>query len=381
MSALTEPDRKDPDIRIPATKRKPSVPDEEQPKKRARKEEAPKYRSWCFTINNWDASDRINATEVSADYIIFGEEVGEQGTPHLQGYVHFKSQKTMSAVKKAFKCSKMHLEAAKGDADANKKYCSKGTNIFEHGDMPQAGKRNDLVEIRASLKRVPSLRVVLDLNPSYQGFQMAKQILTLTQPPRRSNIEVYWYYGPTGCGKTHQAYDDTGDDEDTFVCNGTGQWWDGYDGQSKVIFDDYRRDFCKFHELLKICDKYRYRVPVKGAFMPFAGTRLWITTPKSIDETWEGRTEEEIGQLKRRVVTERGFFIKYVPPATDPVAHQPAGEDDSVQQAPRSPSASGGVGGDSGSNQSELIGSARSEVGGNTVPRPSWQLSDYSFAE
>ena len=44
-------------------------------------------RRICFTKNNYEESD-IDAllAEERFSYVIFGLEVGEQGTPHLQGY-------------------------------------------------------------------------------------------------------------------------------------------------------------------------------------------------------------------------------------------------------------------------------------------------------
>lgn len=52
-------------------------------------------RQWCFTLNNWSEVELVSLTqwveEVGAKYI-FAKEVGESGTPHIQGYIHFKNQ-------------------------------------------------------------------------------------------------------------------------------------------------------------------------------------------------------------------------------------------------------------------------------------------------
>ena len=47
-----------------------------------------------------------------------------------------------------------------------------------------------------------------------------------------------------------------------------GEWQDGYEQQGLVIMDDFYR-WVKYDELLKICDRYPYRVPIKGGFRQF----------------------------------------------------------------------------------------------------------------
>ena len=81
----------------------------------------------------------------------------------------------------------------------------------------------------------------------------------------------------------------------------TGKWWEGYDGQEVVIINDYRKDFCKFHELLNLLDRYPYRVECKGGSRQFTSKTIVITTPLSPEETWENRTSEDLGQLLRRI--------------------------------------------------------------------------------
>ena len=78
-------------------------------------------KNWCFTYNNPIMEPRLVK---SMRYLMFGREVGEQGTPHLQGYVQFHVQKRFLQVKELlpFVC---HLSVAKGTHSDNRIYCSK----------------------------------------------------------------------------------------------------------------------------------------------------------------------------------------------------------------------------------------------------------------
>lgn len=86
----------------------------------------PQGRKWCFTLNNY-TEDELNAyiqlLDSRSQYVI-GKEVGEEGTPHLQGYFECKSPKKFSMVKR-WLGDRAHIEKAKGSQEQNYKYCTK----------------------------------------------------------------------------------------------------------------------------------------------------------------------------------------------------------------------------------------------------------------
>lgn len=82
-----------------------------------------KYRSWCFTLNNYDKKDIKNLEkEFKDEKYVFQEEVGENGTKHLQGVVTFKNQRYMNGLKMID--DRIHWEVCK-NVMASRQYCQK----------------------------------------------------------------------------------------------------------------------------------------------------------------------------------------------------------------------------------------------------------------
>lgn len=62
-----------------------------------------KGRNWCLTINNYTQADIEKFEEHLKNFYIkyycYGLEKGEQGTPHIQGYVETPSPIALSGAK------------------------------------------------------------------------------------------------------------------------------------------------------------------------------------------------------------------------------------------------------------------------------------------
>lgn len=260
-------------------------------------------RSWCYTLNNYTDAVLDHLSAVTSTYHCYGlESAPTTGTKHVQGYIHFENCKSFNSVKRILGSSP-HLERAKGSAADNRKYCSKDGDFHEFGTIPAQGRRNDLTRLKSELVGHNSLRGVLANDYNLQCVRYAEKWLTYNELPRSLTPEqrdVTWIYGPTGTGKSRWAFDCT-DTNDTYVACGTAQWWDGYDGQSCVILDDFRGSFCKFSILLKILDLYAYRVQIKGGFRQLRASRFIITSSKLPHECYESVTDDSMDQLYRRI--------------------------------------------------------------------------------
>lgn len=254
-------------------------------------------RGYCFTINNPTEEDTnlMKAICETAQYAIVGKEVGEKGTPHFQGYMYFKNAKAFSSVKD--KLPRAHIEVSKGDAQQNKEYCSKQEVYLERGEMPDQGKRHDLDAVREMIKKTPKMREVVEEVHNMQQVKFAEVYLKYHEPARSWKPEIRWYHGSTGSGKTRAAREWLG--QDIYTCLDGIKWWEGYDGHESVLIDDFRKDYCKFHQLLKLLDRYEYRVETKGGSRQLLAKKIAITSPYPPNIVYS--TREDVQQLLRRI--------------------------------------------------------------------------------
>jgi len=100
-------------------------------------------KNWCFTINNYSIDDIQRLEDVIdqtnlVNYMVYGKEVGEQGTPHLQCYVQFSVRKRFRQVKNLLG-PKAHIEHARGSAFEASMYCKKDEDFTEYGRLSNSG--------------------------------------------------------------------------------------------------------------------------------------------------------------------------------------------------------------------------------------------------
>jgi hypothetical protein len=93
------------------------------------KKRPPLAKSWCFTLNNWTEEDvkRLHsALEATATAYAFQTEVGASGTPHIQGWVLFRSRRrAIEWGRKLLGHGRTHWERALGTNEQAANYCLK----------------------------------------------------------------------------------------------------------------------------------------------------------------------------------------------------------------------------------------------------------------
>lgn len=263
-----------------------------------------KSRAYCLTINNYVETDERQLADLGRSipgcYVIYGRETGESGTPHLQVYLRFGNARSFDTIKKLF--PRAHIEIARGSPQDNITYCSKDGAFEEYGRRPSQGSRSDLEEIKVSLDNGTAMADIAEQHFGqfcryHKGFQ---RYLELMLEKRDKPVPVVIYiHGKTGTGKTRYVYDK---EADLWTYPGKG-WFDGYTGQKAALFDDFRADDgISFGFILRLLDRYRLRVPVKGGHVPWVPERIYITSNKAPKDIWGGwMTSEELAPFLRRI--------------------------------------------------------------------------------
>lgn len=279
-----------------------------------------RLRNWCFTLNNYNDEDieHIATCEKWTSYLVYGKEVGESGTPHLQGYVEFDSAMTLKTVKKLFNNDRIHLEARRGTQAQAIDYCKKDGDFVEFGTK-KAGRgnpsgdgekvRNKALQFLELLKKGELAEIACDPECSFTVLKHVKEMAALVEEPREicPDLEVFWYYGPTGTGKTRRAFWEAKQvSQRIYVKSTNSKWFDGYDGHDCAIFDDLRSSWFEYSYLLKLLDIYPTQVECKGGSRQWKVKRIYVTSPFHPRDMYTGmqerdQTHDSIEQLIRRV--------------------------------------------------------------------------------
>lgn len=256
-------------------------------------------RAWCFTINNPKEQDVKACAEVVCNYIVTGNEVGDSGTPHIQGYIEFKDAKSLTSVRKTLGGS-AHLETRKGTPQQAADYCKKDGNFTERGKMSEQGKRNDLEEI-ASLVKTGGVQAVIDEKPEafIKYGKNIERLSELLMKPRKVKPYVVWLWGKTGTGKTRIATADN--TADYYIWNSSSKWWNGYKQQKRIVIDDYTWDGTEngFRYLLRLLDRYSIQVETKGGMVHINSPEIYITSEFPPQQLFE--QGNQLDQVVRRI--------------------------------------------------------------------------------
>lgn len=257
-----------------------------------------RFRNICFTA--W--CENIEYDTEYMTYLIVGKEIcPSTGKEHFQGYCELKRQTDFSVVKRLLGGDATHLEKRRGSAKQASSYCKKENDFIEYGELSTQGKRKDLEDVVEDIQQGTSIRDVALGHPVeyikyHRGIEKLRNFMI---EPRNWITNVHCLYGKTGTGKSKLARE---------MCETPPyvwyphyeKWFNGYDGQECVIFEEYRGQF-PLGELLSLTDRYSTQVQTKGGMVEFAPKKIIFTSPKHPKDWYENCGSDKIDQLLRRV--------------------------------------------------------------------------------
>lgn len=245
-------------------------------------------------------------------------EQGEQGTPHIQGYVLFKNPRSFNSIKKQEPLA--HIEKAHADHSKNTHYCSKPIAgcACQHcvgavrldgpwtiGEEPKQGERTDLSEAIKVFEEGGISKLVAECPEVFVKYHTGFKALAqegLRKRKREGDVEVVLYIGKTGKGKTRAVMDSI-PWEELYKHEPGSQWFDGYEGQDVILLDEFCGAASNFRldYLLSFLDRYPLRLSVKNSHTYLLCSKIFVATnihPRSWYK-WDGRVEQ-YSALRRR---------------------------------------------------------------------------------
>lgn len=259
-------------------------------------------RGWCFTVNNpSEYYEELFITlrdTIPWQYIVFGRERGESGTPHLQGYVYFTNKKSFTQVKE-YLGQQAHIEPQRGPTQRAIEYCKKDGDIYEYGQAPtgpagQADKWRTVLQLarQGNLEEIEKAypAIFIRYHSKLQGLHRPERPVIL------DILENEWWFGPTGTGKSRRLWNHYPDHYQKSL----NKWWDGYNGEETVAIEEWAPKNEVTASFLKIwSDRYPFTAEIKGGTLQkIRPKRIIVLSNYSIDECFSN--EQDLGPIKRR---------------------------------------------------------------------------------
>jgi hypothetical protein len=305
------------------------------------------YHYSCVThdVLNFNETDAVITSLnglVLDNYFAVFHNGPEQAHIHFQ--LCFKHKVSFNFLKQQFQ-PEVHIETTRTTPKAHFQYCINGHVEFNIIQEPKFSKQFIYLEQKRETNVQEELNLALKSCATFLQFQ--NQFFNLffkysnlaskwyaAHPPEhdalsRRDLDVSWYWGPTGTGKSYQAREEAAklcQDNNwrfyTWCLQRPGQcWFDGYTGQEVVLFEEVRGNTFQFSHLLQLLDPYDLLVEVKGSSVMFTPRTIYITSPYSPQQCFPNlAAEDKLSQLLRRIkVTHFNTPLSTDPPAPDPI--------------------------------------------------------------
>lgn len=284
-------------------------------------------RSWCFTHNNYEEDDERRYSELDCAHIVYGREVGAEGTRHLQGYIRFASAKTGRRV--IVLLPGCHLSVAR-DIAASIEYCKKDGDVYERGTTvvpaearvrgssrggAATAQRWEDAYAAAREGRIEDIPAEIRFKYSQAIDKIRLKQLSDDCPDSIAVLDNHWLWGPTGTGKSTLA---RAENPGAYF-KMRNKWWDGYQYEPVVIIDDLDPTHEQWIQafLKDWADHHKFRCEIKGTAAVIRPTRIVVTSQYRIRDIF--KDPESVAALERRFQERYIGFIGPMPLPRAPV--------------------------------------------------------------
>lgn len=245
-------------------------------------------------------------------YLVYQEERGSSGTHHLQGYVEFASKKSLRQMQDMVPGA--HYEPRAGTAEQAATYCKKEesrlSGPYEYGRISQqgmphrligyysclqelfqlnycactiylakynTGRRSDLLEVKVKLDARQPMTVIAEEHfGSWVRYHKSFEKYASMKTPNRTTVDVHVMIGPPGIGKTHKAISLC--PQSCYMHTPGTQWFADYNGETLLVFDEFRWNDFPFEFMLSVCDPLKSpQLQVKGSNIKCTSTIVVFT--------------------------------------------------------------------------------------------------------
>jgi len=277
----------------------------------------PTFRDHVITDFQNDASvyDKVFQGRIKEQtglryYVLNHELSPSTNRKHLQVFVQFDGPTSLKRLKELFGAG-IHAEPRRGTVQECIDYCSKtetrvvGTTPTIRGRIRTDGVRggSDRGDAIEDLKSHRSLRRIASEHSeffvrSHRGLvALLQQTSAYYSGPRHVIVVI----GEPGCGKTRWVYDNVPDDPERVYWKDptVNNYFDGYAGQEIAIIDDFG-GWIPYTTMLRIMDRYRAQVDVKGTYAPWNVKTLIITSNREVNHWWKEMDDIMLQATSRR---------------------------------------------------------------------------------
>jgi hypothetical protein len=245
----------------------------------------------------------------SVSYLIAQmEKAPTTGTIHLQGALIIKSPQAIRIpqLREIFaSLPSCHWSPAR-QWDKLVEYCrkaeSKVAGPWERGALPRPGQRSDLAALAAAVQGGKRAREVALEDPgAYVKYHKGLRALeAVTRKPYHGQRRVALFWGETGTGKTRAVYDSFAVDEVYSVADTRTPWFDGYEGERVVLFDEMGLGSMDLNILKRLTDRYPTMVPIKGGMASWMANTVIMTANTHWTHWYPKGTSSDFAALQRR---------------------------------------------------------------------------------